>query len=279
MKRLLTLTVTLLLIALLLIPLCATASAEEPLVIDLAGLVTKEQAQALQQAAKELSDRRGVKVVILTTQTTGRRDAEAFADDYYDEHFALVGEPDGILLLISMEERDLYISTCGTMIDMVDEDMVDVILDEIFDDVRNGDYNAAFSKYLKKVDQVIESYPQRLEEQQRREEAARQQAKEARQRRLRRSFVIAPIIGLVVGFLPLLINQSSLTTVRPHDDAGDYFRDQDRRMTVTRDIFLYTNRSTRVIEPQRSSGGSSHSSHSTHTSSSGVTHGGHGRKF
>ncbi len=279
MKRLLTLTVTLLLIALLLIPLCATASAEEPLVIDLAGLVTKEQAQSLQQAAKELSDRRGVKVVILTTQTTGRRDAEAFADDYYDEHFALVGEPDGILLLISMEERDLYISTCGTMIDMVDEDMVDVILDEIFDDVRNGDYNAAFSKYLKKVDQVIESYPQRLEEQQRREEAARQQAKEARQRRLRRSFVIAPIIGLVVGFLPLLINQSSLTTVRPHDDAGDYFRDQDRRMTVTRDIFLYTNRSTRVIEPQRSSGGSSHSSHSTHTSSSGVTHGGHGRKF
>lgn len=281
MKRFLSRTLSLLLLALLLIPLCISVSAEEPLVIDNAGLVTEEQAQALQQAAKELSDRRGVKVVILTTLSTGSREAEAYADDYFDEHFALVGEPDGILLLISMEERDIYISTCGSMIDMADEDVVDDILDEIFDEVRQGDYNSAFEKYLNKIDQVIESYPKRLEEQQRREEATRQMEKEARQRRLRRSFLIAPLIGLVVGLLPILMNHNNLTTIRPHDDASDYFKNTDQRMTAMHDIFLYSNRTSRVIETQRSDNGgsSSHSSHSTHTSSSGVTHGGHGRKF
>ncbi len=281
MKRIILLFLALLLISALLIPTAAAAD-DEPLVIDNAGLLTSVEAQALQESAEALSARHGVKFVILTTQNMDGQDPRDYANDYYDHHFTLKGAPDGILLLYAIEEGDLYISTCGSMIEMADEDVVDDILYGIVGDIRRQDYSTAFSRFLTFAEDAIEEYPERVEAQKQLEEAARQREKEERQRRLKRSFIIAPIIGLLVGFLPVSLSKSSLTTVRPQDGASEYFGPEDRRMTVTRDIFLYTNTTTRVIQEHRDSGGgggsSSGGSHSTHTSSSGVTHGGHGIK-
>ena len=60
MKRIILLFLALLLISALLIPTAAVAD-DEPLVIDNAGLLTQEEAQALKESAEALSARHGVK--------------------------------------------------------------------------------------------------------------------------------------------------------------------------------------------------------------------------
>lgn len=272
MKRLLTLCIILLLV-LTVLPFSVSASEDEPLVIDNAHLLKTKEIEALQAAAEAVSESRGIKVVILTMQFTESDGCETAADNYYDKHFALKGEPDGILLLYSVGDGELYISTAGTMIEIADEDIVDEILDEIEDDVRNGNYNTAFENYVKKVDSECETFPAR-------KEARLKQEAAARKKRLIKSLIIAPVVGLFIALIPVQIQKSKLTTIRANDNADAYFRDDSQRLTESRDVFLYTNTTTRIIQTEKRGigSGSSGGGH-THVSSSGIIHGGHGRKL
>ena len=88
--------------------------------------------------------------------------------------------------------------------------------------------------------------------------------------------VFALGIGLVLAFLPAALLKSQLKSVRSNYSAGNYRRANSMHLDQTRDIYLYANTTSRVIETQRSSGGGGSS---VHISSSGASHGGGGGKF
>ena len=72
----------------------------------------------------------------------------AYADDFYDYNGYGYGDSrDGILLLISMEERDWRISTCGYGITVFTDAGQEYISDKFLPYLSDGDYSEAFTKY------------------------------------------------------------------------------------------------------------------------------------
>ena len=82
--------------------------------VDQADLLPAEDEAALQEKLDSLSEALQFDIVIVTAEHIGTRTPMEFADDYYDYNGFGYGEDyDGVVLLISMAERDWWISTCG----------------------------------------------------------------------------------------------------------------------------------------------------------------------
>lgn len=95
----------------------------KPTLIDREHLLTDSQAEALSIRLKEIGTMYRCDVVIVTVPSLGAKTSEEYADDYFDYNgygYGAVPDAngttingDGILLLLSMENRDFAISTSG----------------------------------------------------------------------------------------------------------------------------------------------------------------------
>ena len=105
-NKLFILTVILCLVAALALSVCAAPD----YLVDDAGLLTGEEAAQVEAELSRISAQYGMDIVVVTVDSTGSKTPMAFADDYYDYNGY---RADGILLLISIEESDWWISTTG----------------------------------------------------------------------------------------------------------------------------------------------------------------------
>jgi len=239
--------------------LCSVQAATSRLA-DEAGLLTADEAAALEKQLDAVSDRHGVDVVILTVDSIGTFSPMEFADDYYD--YNGYGES-GILLLVSMEERDWWISTAGSCITAFTDAGLEHISEQFLPFLSDGDYALAFESFVDSCDSFMtqaatgEPYDtQNLPEEPFPVFAA---------------FLVSLVVGLVVALIVTGIMKAQLKSVAMKTQADDYVKNME--LTNSRDLFLYSTMSRRP-RPQSSSGGSS-----THRGSSGVSHGGRGGKF
>ena len=108
-KKILYLFGTLLLVVCLIQP--ALASDVVVRLLDEADLLTDSAEAALSEKLDEISLRQKLDVVIVTINETGDRTAAEYADDIYD--YSGYAE-DGVLLLISVDDREWAVSTRGT---------------------------------------------------------------------------------------------------------------------------------------------------------------------
>ena len=82
--------------------------------LDMASLLSDEEVDSLTSRLDELSLRQKMDVVIATTDTLDGKSVVEYADDLYDYcSFGYGANRDGLILVISMEDNDWYISTCG----------------------------------------------------------------------------------------------------------------------------------------------------------------------
>ena len=82
------------------------------MVADYAGVLSDEEAEALETKLEEISERQLCEVAVVTVNSLEGKTAAAYADDYYDQNGYGYGEADdGILLLVSMKDRDYAITT------------------------------------------------------------------------------------------------------------------------------------------------------------------------
>lgn len=260
MKRILSLMVAILLC----IPLCLTAFATviTPYVIDDADLLTPSEEAVLEEKLHRISDTYGMDVVVLTLSSLDGQDETAFADDYYDYNGY---RADGILLLVSMEERRWAISTVGYGITAFTDAGLAYLEECFIDDLSSGNYSQAFNTFADvSEDMIIQA----------------NSGDPYDYGNLPKSdFDVGAnvVISLVIGFIIALIVTGSmraqLKSVRPRSAAADYVTPGSLNITEHRDQFLYRN-VTRVRTETNSSGGSS-----THRSSSGRSHGGRSGGF
>jgi len=254
MKKLLILFLTLCL-------LTVTVSASSSLLVDEAGLLTGSEAASLERQLTEISNRQGVDIVIVTVDSTGGASTMDYADDYFDYGGY---RTDGILLLVSMEDRDWWISTTGYGITAITDAGLDYISDRFVSYLTDGEYAQAFREFATLCDEFIT------------------QAKTGDpydSHNLPKdpfNFLINLLIALAIGLVAALIFTGSmkakLKTVRQQPKADAYLKPGSLALTQSRDLYLYTHTDRR--EKPQSGGGSS-----THTSSSGTSHGGGGGKF
>jgi len=253
--------ISLLAAALLLVSFVLPVSAASPRLADDAGLLSDAECAAIEKRLDELSAQYGLDVVIVTTQSTGSSTPMEYADDYYDYSDYV---PDGVLLLVSMEEGDWWISTAGYGIQAFTDAGIAYIGDQIVPYLSDGEYAGAFTAFADLCDQFLS------------------QAKNGdpfdthnlpkEPFKLVRNAIIALVTGLAAAFFATGSMKKKLKSVVQKAQANDYVTPGSLLVTQSRDFHLYTH--LERVEKAQSSSGSS-----THTSSSGTTHGGSGGKF
>ncbi len=248
MKRILSFMTCLLLS---IVSLMVTVSASPDLLVDNADLLTVSEEGEIRAMLDTISETYQMDVVIVTTESTYDKSPRAYADDYYDYNGYSC---DGVLLLISMEDRDWWISTTGRAIDAFSDSAIDSIGELMLNDLSNGWYADAFETFAEKceyyINGEINGFPFRFGY----------------------NLIVALIIGLVTALIVTLVMRGQLKSVRRQAAASNYVKANSLKLTRSHELFLYRNVS-RVRKASSSSGSS------THSSSSGRSHGGGGGKF
>ena len=267
-KRLLSFSVVLMLLLITAIPAFAEET-HDPRVVDNAELLTQQQITDLTEKVDEISERQQLDVVIVTTKSTEGKSPMAYADDYFDYNNYGYGESkDGVLLLLSMEDRDWWISTTGYGITAFTDAGIQLIGEEIVPYLSAGDYYGGFNMFASEADKFVT------------------QAKsgtpydvgslpKAKKKFFNAKGALGSLVaGLVVALIIITSIKSKYKPVKFKTNAADYLVDGSLQLTGAFDNFLYSNVSKTARSDSSSGGGSS-----THSGSSGTSHGGGGGKF
>lgn len=240
--------------AILLMGLLVPVYANTDYLIDNADLLTDAEEAELEAKLSEASQRLDADIVVLT-ELSINTDPQTYADDYFDYNGY---GPDGLLLLVAMESRDWYISTCGVCVDGFEGDGFDYVSENVADDLANGEYVTCFDTFAERSDEVLT--------------VIRSGGSYKAPFGFFYTLIVCLVIGFIAALIVTLIMKGKLKSVHSKSEAADYLKRDSLNITVARDIFLYR-QVTRTEKPQNNS------SSSSHTSSSGSTHGGGGGKF
>lgn len=132
--------------------LCITSLAAEIKVYDFASLFTLDEVETLQEEATALTEKYQMDLGIVTTDDANGKSAMDYADDFYDENnFGYGIDQDGLLFLIDMDNREIYISTCGKGISYFTDLRISQMLDSIYNFVSSGDYYGGATDFLDQV--------------------------------------------------------------------------------------------------------------------------------
>lgn len=230
--------------------------------VDEADLLSDSEEVILTEMLDEISIRQNLDIVIVTVNSTGKQTAAEYADDAYD--YTGYAE-DGILLLISMEEREWAISTAGFGITAFTDAGLDYLTDQFADPMSAGEWNDAFHRFADLCDEFITQ--------------ARNGAPYDTGNLPKKPFnplltgLVSLGIGFVIAFLRMNGWKNQLCSVQAKTEAKDYVQKDSLILTEQKDLFLY-----RRVDRQEKSKNDSDGS-STHTSSSGETHGGASGSF
>jgi len=242
-------------------------AADIPLVYDEADLLTDSEEAALLARLEELSDSADMDVAVVIVDSIGAYSPMEYADDYFDYNgFGRGDNRDGLVLLVSMEYRDWWISTHGYAVEVFTDAGMEYIGEQVTPYLSDGDYAAAFEEFAIQCEAFI---------------AQAETGDPFDTHNLPKdpfdplmALVIALIAGFIIGMIYTGTLKGQLKTVRRQAAASGYVKNGSLHVTNSKDLFLYRNVSRTVRQTSSSGGGSS-----THRSSSGASHGGRGGKF
>lgn len=274
-------TILAVLLLLLSVPLEAFASSSPTLVVDSAGLLTAQEAADLEAKAQALRSRYEMDPVILTVNSLDGSRPQDFADDFFDAYGYGYGENySGALFLISMEERDWYISTSGDAIYALTDYGIQASAEEALSYFAEGDYYGGFDAWLNALPDYFEAFRNGAPIDGQADysgdyDHGDQEEIVYYEEDVSPSFLLSLVIGLVVAGICVLIMRAAMNTKRSQRGAASYLVEDSYHLRTHQDMFLYSNIQKVPRPKESSSGGGS----SVHHSSSGKSHGGGGGKF
>ena len=259
------------------------ASAETKYVYDQADLLTDEEEQEFQSYAESMKDIWKMNFMVVTTDDAEGKSSMEYADDFYDSHFPEESEVDGMLYLLDMDNREIYLSTSGLAIRYLTDDRVESVLDAAFEYVADGDYYGTFQAFFDASEKFLnkgipkDQYNYDVET----GEIDYYEESEDLSSPMRidiYEFVLSFFAGLLPAGITVLIVKASYRLKRRKDLEYDAYTDSEISLSVKSDRLInsfITQR--RIVDDDHDSGSSGRSS--THSSSSGSSHGGGGRSF
>lgn len=244
-------------------------------VLDYAGVLSQEEDDKLTAQFDEIANRQKVDIVICYTNGLDGMTTADYAEALYEKNNYGYGEnKDGVMLLVSFEDRDWYIATRGYAIQAFTDAGIQYIGNQIKGDLGDENYYDASEYFGQLCDEFITN-------------AKNGNAYDEPMGAIDdgdTGFVMPPPmwilisigVGLVVAFIVVGSMKRKLKTVNMQASANNYLKDGSLNITESSDIFLYSN-VTRTEKPKNDDNNGSGSS--THESSSGNTYGGGGGKF
>lgn len=265
----------------------------QPRVFDQAGLFSETEIIQLEEKIAQCRKSTKMDVVIVSAYADGERSAEEYADDYYDYGgFGAGKKASGVLLLYYMDGPgqpggECYISTAGTMINMLTDERIESILDDVYGDLGNRDFAGATEHFLEDVKVYVK---EGVESGQYTYDRDTGEIVRYHSIRLYEVAIAVVIAGILAGSVCLDIKKRYAMKQSSREVSNSlqaYRADCAFCFSVAGDKMV--NKYVRSVPIPRNtssgSGGRGHSGSSSagrstiHTSSSGRSHGGGGRRF
>lgn len=243
------------------IPLTAEANTyNEETVFDYADLLTASEEAALRKHAEKF-EKYNISVIYLTTDDAEGKSSTAYSDDFYDNNNF---RPDGVLFMIDMDNREIYINTVGECIRLISNERIYNVLDACYVHASNGEYALCLSRMGKSICTELENHYNPL--------------LGTFRFSLVTLFIMATVTIIIVATL-VSKHQRANKTISASHYIGSAFEVKNRnvvymgcRKEVIPDYYAPSNQGG-------GNGGGHHTGGSVHRSSGGVSHGGGGRKF
>lgn len=262
-------------------------------VFDQAGLFSETEIIQLEEKIAQCRKSTKMDVVIVSAYADEERSAEEYADDYYDYGgFGAGKKASGVLLLYYMDGPgqpggECYISTAGTMINMLTDERIESILDDVYGDLGNRDFAGATEHFLEDVKVYVK---EGVESGQYTYDRDTGEIVRYHSIRLYEVAIAVVIAGILAGSVCLDIKKRYAMKQSSREVSNSlqaYRADCAFCFSVAGDKMV--NKYVRSVPIPRNtssgSGGRGHSGSSSagrstiHTSSSGRSHGGGGRRF
>ena len=228
-------------------------------VIDEADILTDSEEKELDAKIATIEQSNKVRILIGTMKSTDGTPLGKIANNVVDQ---IPADNGTIVLLLSMKERDWYISTDNKMrLRITDGKGVDYLAGEFLPDLKEGKYAAAFTAFAATTDEMLTYYEKEGE--------PYDPANAFDLMALGIALACALILGGTIYYM--LYEYES--NVRSAAEADAYLNHDSFQLTQSEDNFLYTTVTRRAKEKRESS------SSNVSTSSSDSSHGGGGGKF
>lgn len=261
--------------------LCSPLMAAAPRVNDLANLLSLDQMEELENKLGILSETYEMEVAIVTTNDAEGKTSRDYADDFYDTHGYGYGDNwDGVLFLIDMDNRQLWVSTSGLAIRYLTDARIEKLNDLIAPYLTNGDYYEGCMVFVNGIQNYFESGIPSDSHLNFTEGGKKPFTNTYGNPLTPKNYLsfagIAFLAALIVAFITRAI--VSYRYKHPHHTVPATLPDQlSVNFTEKQDQFISTHTTRTKIETSSSNGGGGGSS--VHTSSGGRSHGGGGRGF
>lgn len=223
-------------------------------VYDFADLFTDEEEQQLYTKITNYINEYNLDLAVVTIDENNKTPRE-YADDFYD--YNDFNQQGGILFLIDMDNRKIYMSTTGQAIKMYNDYRINTALDEVYTYMSDEEYYEGTSSYIDKISNYAkEGIPTSNKE----------------EKSLTSSIFMSLLIGLIGTAIIISILIFKNKMVRKATTAREYLNKDSIKIQNMGEILISSNTTKHEID--HSSSGSS-----THTGSSGSSHGGGGHSF
>ncbi|MEY8319924.1 TPM domain-containing protein [Lachnospiraceae bacterium 46-61] len=247
------------------------AAENMPRLVDEAELLYYNEETELLYKLDEISERQQVDIVVLTIPSLEGVSSMKYADDFYDNNgYGFGDNNDGILFLISMEERDWYISTTGYGIIAITDENIEYMSERFLNDLSEGEYLEAFTTFAELCDDFIT--------QAKMNHSYNGDSISKKPYGFASNFAITFGIAFIISLIITGTMKRKLKTIHHQSAADIYIKKDSMRITRKNDLFLYRH-IDRVKKPENNQPNQHSRVSHTHTSSSGRTHGGRGGKF
>lgn len=230
-------------------------------VYDFADLFSVNEEKELYKQINEYIDSYDMDLVVVTISENNKHSSMVYADDFYDYNYF---KDDGVLFLVDMQYREIYISTSGSAIDMYNDYRINGVLDRIYKYMTDEKYYDGLSNGIKTISEYADN-------------GLPTNVAFLDTMTLGNQVLYSMIVALVITIITIFILITKNKLVRPATTAREYLNKDSIKVNDMGDILVSSNTTRHKIEHNSSSGGSGGSSR--HIGSSGRSHGGGGRRF
>ena len=240
-------------------------------VYDFAELLTLSEEEKLYHQVEQFMDSANLDLAIVTISENNKLNAREYADDFYDYNgFGTDSEHSGVLFLVDMDTREIYMSTTGKAISLYSDYRIDMTLDAISQEFSNQNYYQGITKFVT----ILKNY----------DTIGLPSNKDSKYAigddgEVYREFPWLIVLGvpfaitaIVIG---VMIHKNKLVRAT---SSREYLDKDSLKINTVSDRLIFTN-TVAVPRSTGSSGSSSGGGSSRHSGSSGRSHGGGGHRF
>jgi uncharacterized protein len=244
-------------------------------VVDNAGVLSAAERIAIAALIDSVAEAHNFDMVIVTEANIGNKSPRTFADGFFDDNgYGLGNGRDGCVFLQVTESRDMYFSTSGRGIKILNPAARNKLESNTVKSLKKGENYAAYRAFVLGWDKFL-----KLE--------AKGRSYNAINEAHIVLMLIAWLVAFVIGLIVVHAWKQGMNTVKEQTQAASYIVSGSLDFAVKKDSFLYST-TTKVKRDAPSSASTAGTAVAAamaagklgaHISSSGNRHGGGGRKY